>query len=331
MIFEGSEKKFELVVRGDVSLLDWPESRHLELVNAAKTQILSKIENSHVKAYLLSESSLFVWRNRMTMITCGNTTLVNAAEKAFEWLHPEQIETFFYQRKNEYFPQLQRTGFFNDISRLNSRIAGLAFRLGRPDEHHLFLFHSDRPYNPQNDDTTLEILMYGLQGKAREIFNTPGLDVETIRRETGVADILPGYQIDDFAFSPVGYSLNAIREDRYFTIHVTPQDESPYVSFETNMNAPANSPEDFQKLLQSVLEVFRPQSFDLVYFEGRNQPSSPKVNSINGLEMPGYELRAEIIESLSCGYDVHYVHRSQSTVLRARAHAIEIESSREGL
>lgn len=323
MIFEGSEKKFELVVSDDVSLLQWPESQHLELVKAANTQVLSKIENPKVKAYLLAESSLFVWRNRLTMITCGGTTLVNAAERAFEMIRADQIETFFYQRKNEYFPQLQSTDFYSDVKRLNGRVKGKAFRMGRADDHHLFLFHSDNHYNPAHDDKTLEVLMYGLQGKARYVFNTSGLDIKTIREETRVDKIIPGFQVDDHAFSPIGYSLNAIDGDRYYTIHVTPQDESPYVSFETNLTAHESSPEAVRTILQSVLEVFRPQSFDIVYFDSRVPDKI--AASLGSPLVPGYDLRSEIIESLSCGYNVHYCHQSQKNVLRASAHRIEIE------
>ncbi len=322
MIFEGSEKKFELTVRDDVNLLDWPESHYAGLVRAANTQILSKIENRHTKAYLLSESSLFVWRNRLTMITCGTTTLVDAALRAFDFLKPEQVEAFFYQRKNEYFPQLQSTDFINDTKKLNARIKGKGFRLGRPDEHHLFLFHSDQFYNAQHDDKTLEVLMYGLQGKARSVFNTTGLDTKTIRLETGVDQIVPGFQVDDFAFSPIGYSLNAIQDDRFYTIHVTPQDESPYVSFETNLTEQNSSPELIQKTLQSVLAVFQPQSFDIIYFD----PQTPDRRSSAALSpaVSDYDLRSEILESLSCGYDIQYSHHSQGNVKRTRAHKFKI-------
>src|SRR4051812_25396463 len=98
-IFEGAEKKLELVVRDGISLLKWPEERFFELVKAANTQILSKIENDECRAYLLSESSLFVRDDRFTMITCGDTVLANAACAAAKYLKPEDIEALVFERK----------------------------------------------------------------------------------------------------------------------------------------------------------------------------------------------------------------------------------------
>jgi S-adenosylmethionine decarboxylase len=312
MIFEGNEKKLELVVSDKISLLEWPEERFHSIVRAADTQILSKIENSDSRAYLLSESSLFVWNNRMTMITCGQSTLVNAALKAFEYLQPEQVEALFYERKNEYYPQQQKTDFFSDIRLLNAKIKGRAFRLGTVDEHHLYLFHSNLAYKPKRDDTTLEILMYGLQGPAHEIFNQPGLDTAKIREATKVDQLLPGFLVDDYAFSPVGYSLNAIKGDRYYTVHVTPQEQSSYVSFETNLT----SHKEIATTVSNVIETFQPRSFDLVYFDGKKEAAAPTAR--------GYTLRSEVLEKLTCGFRVHYSHHSLPGGSRSRAFELKI-------
>jgi S-adenosylmethionine decarboxylase len=302
MIFEGAEKKLELVVREGISLLKWPEERFFELVKAADTQILSKIENEECRAYLLSESSLFVRDDRFTMITCGDTTLVEAACTAARYLKPEDIEALVFERKNEYFPQYQKSDFFADICKLNSQIAGRAYRFGDTDEHHLFLFHSNKKYKPVKDDTTLEILMYGLKGPARDVFNKEGQTAEAIREATGVHKIFPDFLVDDFAFAPIGYSLNALRGSQYYTIHVTPQDESPYVSFETNLTSRA----DVVKTIHSVLEVFRPTSFDVVFFDTRNTPEK--------IEVAGYHRLSQVREKLACGYAVQYGHFSQAGV-----------------
>lgn len=312
-IFEGAEKKLELVVRDGVSLLKWPEERFYELVRAANTQILSKIENEECRAYLLSESSLFVRDDRFTMITCGGTTLVDAAVQAASYLSPDDIETLVFERKNEYFPQYQKTDFFTDMKKLNSYLKGKAYRFGDTDEHHLFLFQSDKSYKPRKDDTTLEILMYGLQGKARETFNKVGQTTEAIREITGVHKLFGDFLVDDYAFTPIGYSLNAIKGTQYYTIHVTPQDASPYASFETNVT----SRSEILKTVNTVLEVFRPSSFDLVYFNTRNTPEK--------LEISGYHRLSHVREKLVCGYTVHYGHFSQSWVAEQGATQIIIE------
>jgi S-adenosylmethionine decarboxylase len=311
-IFEGSEKKLEVLVRDGISLLQWPEERWLQIVEASQTQILSKIENIDCRAYLLSESSLFVWDDRFTMITCGTTTLVDVMGVAQKYLAHDDIDALIFERKNEYFPQFQKSDFFSDIEKLDVYMNGRAYRFGHLDDHHVYLFHSDKKYRPRKNDTTLEILMYGLQGKAQEIFNRAGQTSEEIRKETGVDRILPDFIIDDHSFSPIGYSLNAIKGPQYYTIHVTPQDVSPYVSFETNLT----SRNQMQKTINSVLEVFRPRAFDIVYFDTKNEPEN--------VEASGYVRRSQFREKLACGYAVHYGHFSQGQVDEERPFEITI-------
>jgi S-adenosylmethionine decarboxylase len=311
-IFEGSEKKLEVLVRDGISLLQWPEERWLQMVEASQTQILSKIENTDCRAYLLSESSLFVWDDRFTMITCGTTTLVDVMGVAQKYLAHDDIDALIFERKNEYFPQFQKSDFFIDIEKLDRHTNGRASRFGHLDDHHVYLFHSDKKYRPRKNDTTLEILMYGLQGKAQEIFNRAGQSSEEIRKETGVDRILPDFIIDDHSFSPIGYSLNAIKGPQYYTIHVTPQDVSPYVSFETNLT----SRNQMQKTINSVLEVFRPRAFDIVYFDTKNETEN--------IEAAGYVRRSQFREKLACGYAVHYGHFSQGQVDEERPFEITI-------
>jgi S-adenosylmethionine decarboxylase len=62
MFFEGPEKKFELITRtGSPDLRQqaelWPA-----LIDRAKTTVLSEMQTDHCTAYLLSESSLFVFQ-----------------------------------------------------------------------------------------------------------------------------------------------------------------------------------------------------------------------------------------------------------------------------
>lgn len=98
MYFEGSEKKLEVVFSKDVNLFEEEKGFWSFLVSKAKAQILSEISSEDCLAYLLSESSLFIWKDRLTMITCGQTILVNAAEEIFKKFPPRQIEAFFYER-----------------------------------------------------------------------------------------------------------------------------------------------------------------------------------------------------------------------------------------
>lgn len=312
MYFEGTEKKLEIIVRKGLSLLTWPEERFQRIVECSQAQILSKIESEKCRAYLLSESSLFVWDDRITMITCGTTRLVDSALELFNYLSPDDVEALIYQRKNEYFPQEQTSNFFKDIEVLNKKIKGRAYRLGQMDEHHLYIFHSDKKYETNSDDTTLEILMYDLQGPSASLFMQKGLGSEQIRRDSKIDALLPGFKVDDYVFTPMGYSINALKEEHYYTVHVTPQEDSPYISFETNLAHLS----EVTPTAQSVLEVFQPRSFDLVYFHG-----SEKVDLV---KIPGYSLRSSVVQDLSCGYKVRYAHYSREIVKDTKAHEIKI-------
>ena len=77
--FEGSEKKFEVVVSANSpDLRSLGEQRWREIVTASGAHVLSRMRGAHCDAYLLSESSLFVFAHKVVMITCGRTRLVDA-------------------------------------------------------------------------------------------------------------------------------------------------------------------------------------------------------------------------------------------------------------
>jgi len=68
--------------------------------------------------------------------------------------------------------------------------------------------------------------------------------------------LIEGVEIDEYAFSPCGFSLNGLKGDGFISIHITPQDEFAYVSYETNI---ANI--DYHKLRDGILQLFRPEKF----------------------------------------------------------------------
>ncbi len=292
MYFEGTEKKIELISKG-AAFRGRSEGFWHGLVELAGAKVLSKISNEACDAYLLSESSLFVWDERITMITCGRTTLVRAMTYLLDTLTPENVDFLTYERKNEFFPHQQQTDFFTDVEALKSRVNGKAFRFGAPDEHHLYLYHLDKPYRPQGVDSTLEILMYNLQGQPSEIFNC-NQTIERVRQLTKLDAIFPGFQIDDHLFHPCGYSLNAIRGSEYYTIHVTPEEVGSYVSFETNVRLGNR----ISTALRSVVEVFQPRSFDVIYFHPERELKAFEVNP--------FSQRTYVRQSLSCGFEVGF-------------------------
>ena len=111
--FEGSEKKFEVIVTGAVkSLRTRGRDFWTSIVKASGANILSVLSNERIDAYLLSESCLLVWDDRVLMITCGRTRLIDALLCFLETLDEDKIKFLFYQRKNEFWVKDQPSSFF---------------------------------------------------------------------------------------------------------------------------------------------------------------------------------------------------------------------------
>ncbi|MDE2292793.1 MAG: hypothetical protein KGL53_11985, partial [Elusimicrobia bacterium] len=210
--------------------------------------------------------------------------------------------------------EYQPTNFLDDARAIGRVLPGRAFRFGEEDEHHVCLFHLDRRFKPDPRDVTLEVLMHGIDERARRAFcRGPEHTLEAIHRGTGVRAILEGFQIDDHVFEPFGYSLNALRGPEYFTIHVTPQAVGSYVSFETNHFFH----EDLEGVVSRVLEVFRPASVDVLAFSSQLDPVTvPKP----------YRLRRSVVDELGCGYGVQFLSFFRPQARPAKAEALEVES-----
>lgn len=294
VFFEGPEKKVEVIVKESCSSLrELPRSVWQEVVRQGKACILSEIKNEKCDAYLLSESSLFVYDDHFVMITCGTTTLVDAVIEFLKTVSIEDIEVIVYERKNEHFPHYQQSSFFEDVGRLQEIVPGQAWQFGDEDNHHLFLFQMKNNYQPAEDDFTLEILMHGIQGEAQKIFSSSQQSRQIID-QLQMSEIFPDFQVDDHLFEPCGYSLNAIKDDRYYTIHVTPEELGSYVSFETNFINPKN----LQDVVHRVLGIFKPESCDVIVFHKDKQEIQ---------DLKGYRLRSHVEQDLQ-GYQVSFKH-----------------------
>jgi S-adenosylmethionine decarboxylase len=72
----------------------------------ARCTILSKISNNYVDAYVLSESSLFVYPYMLVLKTCGTTTLLRCIALLIEMGKKLGLEIDWvgYSRKNFNFP-----------------------------------------------------------------------------------------------------------------------------------------------------------------------------------------------------------------------------------
>ncbi len=327
--FEGTEKKLELFVSEDIKSL-----RHLDIslwknvVKKSKSQILSSMQNDYCIAYLLSESSLFIYDHFMTMITCGNTSLVDATLEILNFIPKDHILSFFYERKNPIFPTDQSTNFYEDAKRLKNHFNATAYRFGDLTEHHICLFCKDietttlnlkdmtpemllhnnkmSPFLLYLQDMTLELLMHEIDDTIKNVFSSSQLDAEikTAFQSLGLYDIFPNkFQIDDHIFKPYGYSLNAIRENEYYTFHISPGDLGSYVSFETNHFFT----NDYQATIEKILDIFKPKLFDIFQFQIQHTPC------LNHLYLP----KRKVCKKLNFGYDIQFYnfYKKQSQAL----------------
>jgi S-adenosylmethionine decarboxylase len=295
--FEGPEKKVELaVVAGHPSLRALSDERWRGVVAASGASVISRRSNGHFDAYLLSESSLFVFDDFVTMITCGQTSLVDSVEAMLALVRPDDVAMLVYERKNEHFPHQQPTSFFDDARRLRMLLDGRALHLGATHEHEIYVFHTTREHVPDSDDATLEVLMHGIDPQLVATFQRLRPAPGSIAPAVGVNAIFEGFEVDEHVFSPSGYSVNGLRDDCYATLHVTPQRLGSYVSYETNRSLGSETARD---LVRPIVELFRPESFDVVLF----LPPPARVS----LGFDGYVLRRHVQERVS-GYDLVFLH-----------------------
>jgi S-adenosylmethionine decarboxylase len=131
----------------------------LDLVNC---KVLSVVESDDVDAYLLSESSMFVWRHKLILKTCGTTTLLSGLPRILEIAalfagFPKSTAPpcrnlavaaapyrVFYSRKNFLFPDRQRgphRSWRDEVKSMDKLFAnGSAYMIGKMNGEHWYLY-----------------------------------------------------------------------------------------------------------------------------------------------------------------------------------------------
>lgn len=298
MFFEGIEKKAEIFVDSDkVNLLvDFDDDFWLRMVKSCDAQVISSIKTDDCWAFLLSESCLLVWPNKLLIVTCGATQLVQAVKFFLSYCDCTLINHLLYQRKNEHVSSVQSSHFFDDIAMLDEFIDGKAYRFGDLHDHHNYLYHMDNVPSIAQQNQTFQLLAYQLSPQSCQLFEQAadvGTDGRVIRRFLALDKWLAGFKIDEHIFNPSGYSLNAIKEDKYLTVHVTPIIEASYVSFEANF--------DLSEFIPDMLAALRPKAFDVLGFNICNIAARLKSNHYTD-----YVSKSLVSSQLSNGLLVHF-------------------------
>ena len=155
----------------------------LDLVNC---KVLSVVESEHVDAYLLSESSMFIFPHKLILKTCGTTTLLSGLPRILEIAalvadFPHVVANsvagtgtaavpyrVFYSRKNFLFPDRQRgphRSWRDEVKSLDKLfLGGSAYMIGKMNGEHWYLYLTEPntiltpPATPERKETETKML-----------------------------------------------------------------------------------------------------------------------------------------------------------------------------
>ena len=302
--FEGPEKKLAVGLTSPVpGFRSLATQRWRKVVAASGAEILSRIGNRFMDAYLLSESSLFVWSDRLLLITCGQTSPLDALPVLLDEIPANLIGNVSYVRKNFLFPKRQQSDFEAEVAVILPVFPGKSYRLGPANDDHLHLFYSAAAPARRKKALTFALHMRDLPPDAISPFQTAG--GTTARDDPSLAGLwgmCRGMMRDDHFFSPDGYSLNAIRGGRYFTVHVTPQQPGSYASVETNFASEA-----VPGIMGELLAVFRPGRFTLALTTTMDRSTRAAHQRLDLAGTP-YRIVEHSRYEFDCGHLVSFVN-----------------------
>ena len=235
---------------------------------------MSETHTPAFDAYVLSESSLFVFASKLMIKTCGTTALLVAMPRILALAAevgavPRRCR---YSRSCFKYPKRQPTphrSWEEECDFLDAHFPATGRRtarvLGEPGKGllwHVYCADSvlragTEPVPQQWPTLTLEICMTQLDPIAAGgfIFGDRVPAASTVTADTGILNMVPKAIIDDFVFEPCGYSMNGLQGPGLATIHVTPEARCSYASVEVSGGATDFCPD---VLLRKAVGVFKP-------------------------------------------------------------------------
>ncbi|CAL0334637.1 unnamed protein product [Lupinus luteus] len=265
--FEGFEKRLELHFFGDDPTILKLGLRKLDFdfiqqtLEAVQCTVVSAVGNSYFDAYVLSESSLFVYPTKIIIKTCGTTQLLKSISPLTYFANQQLGLTLFSCR-------------YTRVANVNHHMNEFRskWKTSNSSNHSHYDMSSNTvnacksyPTNKNKSSSyTIEICMTDLDPTlARNFFRRPydGKTGDSAGKEmtelTGINEIKKEALICDFAFDPCGYSMNSMHGEWYSTIHVTPEDGFSYASFEC-IGSTDDDNVNIVHMLRKVVQIFRP-------------------------------------------------------------------------
>ncbi|KZZ95075.1 S-adenosylmethionine decarboxylase proenzyme [Ascosphaera apis ARSEF 7405] len=169
--FEGPEKLLEVWFASSPremnsiqpnGLKSVPVEIWTEMLDLVSCKILSVVSSPDVDAYLLSESSMFVWPHKLILKTCGTTTLLLGLPRILQiatqyagfpgYVSPNSSSSLvlaspyrvFYSRKNYLFPDRQKgphRSWADEVMTLDRYfLDGSAYLIGKMNGEHWYLY-----------------------------------------------------------------------------------------------------------------------------------------------------------------------------------------------
>lgn len=153
-------------------------------------------------------------------------------------------------------------------------------------------------------DQTLEIIMRGLpRHVALRFFQQPAYAcAKDVTRLTGIGDLFHNAETDEVMFDPCGFSINGLLADGMFTVHVTPQEECSYASFETNIPLPS-----YTALASAVLKLFEPLQFSVSLMCNASAVCGSSLLAVDDSAFEGY-YRCDRHHCQFAAYNLTYSH-----------------------
>ena len=99
----------------------------------------------------------------------------------------------------------------------------------------------------------------------------------------------PDARVDAYLFTPCGFSANGVipapdqagTATHYFTVHVTPEPQCSYASFETNVPGRQSGRETVD-VIEHVVNIFKPGRFSVTLFEAKANSAEVRQLGLKG-------------------------------------------------
>ena len=220
-----------------------------------------QVSTSRRQAFLLSESSLFVFPHRILMLTCGRTNMHKALAQILNQIAPAaHMKPCWVQLAHRALlaPAAQPTPHQTPEASLDcmrkllpttyETVLGVSM---------LFPWYAfTAQLAPVHVQPSIAVYMHGLPQRVCDAYTDPAGAKVYVRHDLHCR--LPPFfvPLDTHCFEPQGYSANGgtMQRNGYWTVHVTPEPNATYASFEAGAQA-----EEHEALLRACLEHFCPR------------------------------------------------------------------------